>query len=628
MTLEKPVSIADALKLALEHHEAGRFPEADQIYKQILASEPENVNALFLHGTIASQTGLHDDAIALLTRASARAPKEAKIFLNLANSLRALERFGEAEAACRKALKLNPEYGKAHNSLGLVHLDAGQIDQAIDAFQRAVILQPDDAEFHNNLGNALADKGEFDDASIAYRRALDIRPNYADPLNNLGSVLIENRNYDQAVEALECALRLKPDYLEALINLGRALNLLNRPKEAEEHFRAALKLKPANPNAWVGLANALEFTGRIDEAIAAFRQAIQVQPDFGSAFRQLVPLETRDNVCALIPVMEQILSQPDLDPTHELELCFALGRANENVRDHDRAFQYYARGGKLKRASLDYNVADDEALVDRIIKVFTPELFADHEDQGCPSDVPVFIVGMPRSGTSMAEQILASHSKVFGAGELTNLAMTAHLVDQPDSSMYPETISTLDGAELSALGDAYLNVLTARAPGFDRVIDKLPANFLYTGFIRLIFPRAKVIHCIRNPLDTCLSCHNLLFGVGQKYSYDLAELGRHYRAYRRLMDHFHKVFPGWILDVHYENVIENQERETRRLLDFLDLPWEDACLTFHETNRAIQTASASQIRKPLYKTSVARWKDYAEHLDPLRIALGPLAADN
>lgn len=483
-------------------------------------------------------------------------------------------------------------------------------------------------EFHNNLGNALADKGEFDDASIAYRRAIDIRPDYADPLNNLGSVLIEYRNFEQAADVLEQALRLKPDYLEALINLGRALNLLNRPKEAEELFRAALKLKPAEPNAWIGLANALEFAGRIDEAITAYRQAIQIQPDFGSAFRQIIPVETEDNVRALIPVMEKIISQPGLDPAQELELWFALGRASESIRDHDRAFQFYARGGKLKRTSLDYDVADDEALVDRIIKVFTPELFADHEGQGCPSDVPVFIVGMPRSGTSMTEQILASHSQVFGAGELTNMGMTAHLVDQPDSSTYPETISTLDGTELRALGDAYLNVLTARAPGCDRVIDKLPANFLFAGFIRLILPQAKVIHCIRNPLDTCLSCHNLLFGVGQMYSYDLSELGRYYRAYRRLMDHFHQVLPGWILDVHYENVIENQERETRRLLDFLNLPWEDACLEFHETNRAIQTASATQVRKPLYKSSVARWKHYAEHLDPLRIALGPLAADN
>jgi hypothetical protein len=239
----------------------------------------------------------------------------------------------------------------------------------------------------------------------------------------------------------------------------------------------------------------------------------------------------------------------------------------------------------------------------------------------------VFVIGMPRSGTSMVEQILASHSQIFGAGELNTLNRTARMFDRPDGPTFPETHMTLDKTDLEGLGGAYVNQLAEQHQGHSYVVDKTPTNFLYAGFLRLILPNARVIHCVRNPMDTCVSCHNLLFGIGQEYSYNQEELGRFYRAYARLMEHFDLVMPGKMLKIRYEDVVESQEFETKRMLEFLDLPWEDACLAFHKTERSVLTSSSGQVRRPLYKSSVARWKRYEKHLGPLIEALGTLVED-
>lgn len=530
-----------------------------------------------------------------------------------------------AVSISEQILSIDPENADALFLEGLVANAAGHHRKASELFRRAIVQQPQNAEFHNNLGLALAKQRDFAAAFAEYSRALELRPDYPKALKNLAPVLIEGGAPEDAVKVLERALELEPGYVDAMIGLGMVHNLLNRPELAAERFQSALRLRPNDPKAQNGLGNALQYLGKFDGAITAYRSAIRLKPDFGSAFLQLTSLDSKENLAALISDLEGLLSKKELDPAQEPELCFALGKAYDSTEDYDRAFTYFARGCSLKRATYIYDVANFEDLTDRIIRIFDADFLAKHSKNGCPSDVPVFVIGMPRSGTSMVEQILASHSNVFGAGEFNSLSRIARLQDQPSGPEFPETIEALDNAELTSLGEAYSNILLEYGAGTAYVIDKTPMNFLYTGFVGLILPNAKIIHCRRNPIDTCLSCHNLLFGMGQEFSYDLKELGRFYVAYQRLMDHFHAVLPDRILDVRYEDVIAYQESETRRMLEFLSLPWEDACLSFHKTNRSVQTASAGQVKKPLYKTSIARWKRYEKHLAPLVEALGPLA---
>jgi len=507
------------------------------------------------------------------------------------------------------------------------HQQAGRGNEAVKICTQILAIDPERPEVHNQLGLALASLKRFPDALAAYQQALKLRPNYPEGLRNISVILLEGGAPEEAVRALEHAVKLEPSDAATHTALGQIYNLLNRPDVAAEKFQTALQLLPEDPKAQMGLANALEFLGNIDDAKIAYRHAIEVKPDLGAAYGQLVSLETPENIEALIPAMEKLLLEPELDPIHQLALNFALGRAYDASKKYDQAFEAYAKGCALKRTSIKYDVSYFESLVDRITEVFDTSFLAQHAGGGCPSQVPVFVIGMPRSGTSMVEQILASHSQVFGAGELNTLDRAARMFDRPDGPTFPETHMTLEKADFEGLGGAYVNQLADQHQGHSYVIDKTPTNFLYAGFLRLILPNARVIHCVRNPMDTCVSCHNLLFGIGQEYSYNQEELGRFYRAYARLMEHFDLVMPGKMLKVRYEDVVESQEFETKRMLEFLDLPWEDACLAFHKTERSVLTSSSGQVRRPLYKSSVARWKRYEGHLGPLIEALGTLVED-
>lgn len=655
------LDIAETIKKGKDLHFSGRLKAAGRLYNQVLSADPWNFDALFLGGVLAHQAGQPENAAAMLTRAAEIKPLSPEVHVNLAAASTALGRYDDALAAGYRALELQSDLPEAYVNIGLAHdakgrheeavgayrqaleirsanpgaennlgvalSNLGRRDDAVDAFTRALTLKPDYPDALNNLGAALVEMDRLAEAETAARRALELRPNYADAWNTLGAALRGAEKHDDALAAFERALELQPGNTAALCNLGNTLNLLNRPQEAVPKLERVLEIDPALAEAQNGLGNAFEFLGRIPEAVALYRRAIELKPGYSGAYMQLVPLLPPAEAKALIPALEHSLERADPGTKARMQLCYALGRARDGARDYDGAFDAYAAGNRLKRQTLNYDVAKDEALMRRIEGTFDAAYFDARGDGGCKSEVPVLIIGMPRSGTSMVEQILASHSQVFGAGELNDLLRLVHGIDGADGAVYPETFAILSDEELEALGAAYAEGLSARAPEAAKVIDKLPNNFLYMGAVRAILPRAKIIHCVRDPMDTCLSCHNLLFLFAQHYCYDLDELGRFYKSYSRLMAHFHRALPGWILDVRYEDVIEHQERETRRMLEFLELPWENQCLSFHETQRSVQTASSGQVRQPLYKSSIARWKRYQKHLGPLRNALGPIVEE-
>ena len=462
---------------------------------------------------------------------------------------------------------------------------------AAACYQRVVVLSPGNANAHNNLGLALAALGSMPDAMAHYERALALNPGHADAHNNLGI---------------------------ALAAQGRVV-------EAVTHYEHALALNPGHADAHNNLANIFKDEGKFNRAMAHYERAISLRPEYGEAHFNRAEIKSFRAGDADLAVLEALAGRDGLSPNTELYFHFALAKALEDSGDHARAFAHLLKGNALKRRQIDYDEAGIAKLFQRISTVFDKGLMERLEGQGHTSPAPVFVLGMPRSGSSMIEQILASHPQVHGAGELKALERAAGSVFGADGrpAEYPEYVSALDGDALKRIGQCYLDGLPDHAEGEIRTVDKLPGNFLNIGLIRLILPNAKIIHTMRHPMDTCVSCYSRLFAEGLYFSYDLAELGRFYRYYSQLMAHWRSVLPdGALLEVSYEDVVDDLEGQARRLIDYCGLPWDDRCIAFHETRRPVRTASAVQVRQPVFRTSLQRCRKYEAYLGPLLRELG------
>jgi tetratricopeptide (TPR) repeat protein len=417
--------------------------------------------------------------------------------------------------------------------------------------------------------------GRINDAVVRYQQALLRRPNYADAHNNLAV---------------------------ALVSLGKV-------DDALTHFERAIELKPTSAESHNNLGSWLAAQGRIDAAVTHFGRAIALRPDYAEAHFNRAEIRTFRAGDAELAELEALAAKSDSPFVH-----FALGKALEECGDFARAFEHLNIGNAAKRRQISYDEKSAAQLFERTRAVFHRGLF--EQSVGEPSQVPVFVLGMPRSGSTLIEQILASHPQVHGAGELTALEQAVNSV--LGSVQYPECVARLDAATLRRVGQEYIARLPRLEDGKTLVVDKLPGNFLNIGLIRLVLPGARIIHTLRDPMDTCVSCYSKLFTVSQHFCYELGELGRHYRRYRELMDYWRAVLPaGTILDVSYEDVVEDLEGQARRMIAYCDLPWDERCIEFHKTRRPVATASAVQARKPLYRSSLQRWRRYESQLDPL-----------
>jgi tetratricopeptide (TPR) repeat protein len=431
--------------------------------------------------------------------------------------------------------------------------------------------------------------GKLAEAEAIYRDVLENDPENPDANHLLGLIRSEEDNNDEAVALIEKAIGLHPNAAPFHHNIAGIYRRMGRLQEAEAEFRRAIELKPDYGEAYQGLAEMVRFE--------------RTDPFYGQVMGQL--------------------RSPHLDNNVRCYFHFAAGKFLDDIGEYPAAFEQYRLGNKA--ANKPFDSAEFRQQVKDTIYVFSQDFVAKQEGKGNASEQPVFIVGMPRSGTTLVEQILSSHSQVYGAGELNDMKYIARSAAQLSRirQPWPNCASGLAGGAFARLGDEYLSRIAALTPGpFDRVIDKHPLNFQFVGLILLMFPNAKVIHTTRHPLDTCLSCFFQNFTKGQHYSFDLAKLAHFYNDYARLMEHWQTIFPGRILDVSYEDVIESQESETRRLLAHCNLEFEDACLDFHKTDRVVKTASFLQVRQPLYKTSQARWRNYQEQLRDVAAIIG------
>jgi len=451
-----------------------------------------------------------------------------------------------------------------------------------------------------------------------------------------GNALAAKGHMQEAVEAFGEAVTLDPRNLRAWSNLGSARYELGQPEAAAEAYKRALDVDSESVPVLSNLAMLMGQMGEIKAAIALYRQILQLAPREAEIYYDTALLKPFTTGDPEIAAMEDLLQKGSIDDQATMFLGFALAMAYEGVGDYDRAFEHMVRSNRLKRARLPFDIARDEDLVERLIATFDKLLMNEHVGQGDPSERPIFIVGMPRSGSTLIEQILASHSSVHGGGEMETIrdvvmglagAGTGLAGMAPAARPFPEGVADLKARHFRRLGEDYGRVLDRVAPAVARVTDKMPRNFFFAGLINLALPNAKLVHSTRSAVDTCLSCYAHHFPKGQEFTYGLVDLGQYYRLYDRLMMHWQEVLAERVLDIAYEQVVADPETETRRLLKFCGLEWENSCLSFHRTKRLVTTASTAQVRQPIYKNSVRKWKHYEHNLGPLLDALGPLVDD-
>jgi tetratricopeptide (TPR) repeat protein len=558
-----------------------------------------------------------------------------------------------------QALSKRPDSPPALRLLGLAMRAAGQADDAAEIEQRAVkaatadavLLRAGHALVTNQLHEAeplLKDRlkrdpydygairmlaevaariGRLHDAENLLRRALELAPSFNAARANLATVLYRQHRAAEAIEQLD-QLADDGDMADGHRNLrAAALGRIGGYQEAIGLYRDVLSRHENQPKIWMSLAHLLKTVGEQEESIAAYRRAIELAPGLGEVWWSLANLKTIRFDDADVAAMEAALDDAALDLDDKLHLHFALGKAQEDRKNAERAWHHYSSGNRIRSAQLGHDPDRITSMVDRSIALMTPEFFAARSGQGCDARDPIFILGMPRAGSTLLEQILASHSQVEGTMELPDIHAIVRRIDgkhaRSERGAYPEALQELDADALRELGQEYLDrTRIQRSDGKPYFIDKMPNNWAYAGFIRLILPNARVIDARRHPLDCGFSNFKQHFARGQAFSYDLTHIGRYYADYVRFMAHLDAAQPGKIHRVIHERLVDNPEDEIRALLAYCGLEWEDACLRFHETKRAVRTASSEQVRQPLSKSGIGQWKPFEQWLDPLRQGLG------
>lgn len=559
---------------AVSCHQEGRLAEAEALYRQVLSTDAYHADSLHMLGVLACQLGQFKQAADLINR----------------------------------AIMLDPGAAIYHSDLGLALQEQGRLDEAINCYEQALAIKPDVPEVLNNLGTALYHQGRVDEAVACYEQALAVRPDHPDTLNNFGNLLRGEGRLDEAIARYEQVLAIRPDYPDVLNNLGNVLNDQGRVEEANARYEQALAIRPDYSEALNNFGVALYQQGRLEEAVACYEKALAINPDDAECHRHLSILKTYRHDDPHIPILRRLYEKPSRD-SDRMHASFALAKACEDMNEIDESFALYAEGNKLRKEELGYAIDQDKKLFDRIKSAF------DKPDVSTRvplrSTVPILVVGMPRSGTSLVEQILASHSDVYGAGELRLLEtlVRQHFPDMPDFDL---------AAASSQITADYLDGLDRMAGKRHFVSDKMPGNFRWLGFLLSVQPDIRIIHTTRDPMAVCWSNFKHYFPApGLGFPYDLSDLAEYYLMHEELMRFWHERFPGRIYELSYERLTENQEIETRKLLDYCGLDWEDICLEFEKTERSVKTASAAQVRNKMYQGSSKAWRKFESHLGPL-----------
>jgi tetratricopeptide (TPR) repeat protein len=605
--------------------ELGRSAEALESLDRALALSPGNVDALNNRGAALVDIGRAEEGLSAYDQALAASPDNANIYNNRGNALLALNRPGEALASYDRAASIAPPSAEMLNNRGIALRALKRYGEALDCFGKAIALAPLSASTYDCLAGTFLELQRPAEALTLYDLAIRLDPRHAGAFANRASALVAlNRDVD-AIASCEAALAIAPSHFDALVNRGASLTRLGRENEALLDYEAAIARAGRSALAHENKGVALLQLGRLAEAAGAFQTAIALEPSRPRAYYHLSLAQRlgEGHVQALEALVQEGAPTEAIDRIYG---HFALGKACGDLADAAGSSHHYAAGNALKRRLDGYDEAKVIGLLERSRLAYADDLMRRFAGAGAPSSDAIFVLGMPRSGTTLVEQILASHPFVFGAGEINDFEIAALEIggDMAAALNAPERLSGLRPEDFARLGEAYLARLRARSGSAMRIINKMTENFRCAGLIALALPRARIIHVRRDPLDTCFSCFTNLFVESHPYAYELGELGRYYRAYEALMAHWRRALPsGMMLEVRYEDIVANLEGEGRRIVAHCGLDWDPRCLDFHRTERAVRTASLAQVRRPIYASSVGRWRRYEAFLAPLVEALGP-----
>ena len=616
--------VAD-FQAALEHQRAGRLDRAELLYKKVLRKAPNMPDALHLLGLIALSQGRAERAVELIQKAIRNYARNiGDAHMNLGNAYLAAGRRSEAEASYRRAIAIDPALAAAHCNLGKMLIDRGEFSAALSTCQLAASLDPHLVEGHANLAGALKGLGRLAEAEAALRQALTLQPGRADLLIGLALVLGELERFDEAVTAHELATRAQPDAAAAHSAYATTLTRMHEADRAREHAGRAVALAPGSASCWLALGLAERTLGRIEEAERCIARAVAIDPQMTEARWHLAFTGRRHADTDEAERLAATLAVPSTPAAERIVAGFALGKIMDDTDRFDEAFACFAGANRLFRESRAeagerFDAAEFEHLIDRLIAQSPADTFGGFSAWGNTSDLPVFIVGMPRSGTTLVEQIAASHSQVFGAGEISDINAISAQVTARNQGM--ARLQDWDAAHARSLADQHVDRLRRLGGEARRVINKTPDNLMLLGLVAMLFPASRVVFVRRDPRDTALSNFFQRFDQGNLFAYDLVDCGIRTRACARLAEHWQRVLPLRMLTVDYEALVGDLQGQSRRLIDFLGLDWEPACLDFHRTQRAVTTLSVWQVRQQIYTRSVGRWRHYERHLGPLMCAL-------
>ena len=651
-TLKPDIDYASAI-LATEPATAEREARA------FLSLRPNDPRGLLIVASARRRQGDPASAMKILSPLAAAFPRAAHTRYELGMTLAAQGQSEKAIEALRHAVALKPDLAEAWRALGellfaqgdndgadaafAAHdramisdptlaqaadtLYGGRLDEAEQRLRQLLIARPNDPAVHRLLAETFSRMGRYEAAELVLEHAVRLDPTHDGGRFAYAHALFHQQRGADAVAALQPLLAKYPSEAPYKNLLAACLNLLGDFEQAIRINEDLLLTHSRQPKIWLNYGHALRTVGRRDEAIAAYKRCIALAPGLGDAYWSIANLKVASFTPEEFAAMSDQLRRTNLSAEDRLHLHYALGKALEDRGEFEGAFQNYGAGAELRRASAPYDADETTALAQRSIALFTPTFLA-NASGGCPAPDPIFIVGLPRSGSTLIEQILASHSAVEGTMELSDIGLIAKAIkgSKGDGSplQYPDTLAGLSPGQLRELGEGFLaDTRVHRPEGRAFFTDKMPNNFQHIGLIQLILPNAKIIDARRHPLGACFSAFKQHFAQGQNFSYDLVDLGRYYRDYVALLAHYDAVLPGRIHRVIYEDMVEDTEAAVRRLLDYCGLPFEEACLRFYENDRAVRTVSSEQVRKPIFRDGLDQWRRFEPWLDPLKTALGP-----
>lgn len=615
---------ANFLVLAAKANIALRnFALAEQHIKEAIRRFPTFATAHRTHGDLQLVQGRPKKALAAFETAVRLDPSDPATHdrIDRANELLRQEPSGAPDLPGPKRVAFAGELGKA-----LEYEKNGDPKSAEMIYREILKKDPDHVEAARLLAAIAVATKRYRDAEVFLRKAVTVAPDYVRAWVDLVGVQREMDKLDDAVTSARQVLRLAPDAAESHVVYGSAVGMAGDHEEAIRAYEKAVEIAPDRPGAICGLAHQQKTLGRTEDAIASYRAAIAVRPDHAESYWSLANLKTFRFEDDEVSAMQQLLTRDDLPDESRAQLHNALGLEFEGRREFAVAFAHFTECNAVRRKVETYDPVDTESTYDRVIELFTPEFIQRNAGVPPAAVTPILVVGLPRSGSTLIEQILASHSLVDGTHELGDLsrAVQSSWREQRARARFPEALADFGAGKWRAIGENYLRRTEVHRRGAAYFVDKNPNNFIYAGIVKLAMPNARIIDARRHPLDSCLGSFKQLFASGQPFTYDMTELAEYYLQYERLMKHWSQALPGFVLEVHYEEVVADLEGQVRRILEFCGLPFEESCLRFHETARAVKTASSEQVRQPIYSSSVNLWRNYEEHLGELFHIMEPL----